>query len=144
VRLYHHWKIEQPSDSGDEETEEETPGKVASITLEQAEEQAWSEIDQYLRTINPYEFQELVASLLRAMGYHVSWIAPAGKDGGIDTLAASDPLGTQPPRINVQVQRKACHSKQRELLANTSCSCKFLVCQKYCFASLIVVPYEIL
>jgi restriction endonuclease Mrr len=75
VRLYRQWKIAQPSDVGDEEPEEETPGKAASITLEQAEEQAWSEIDQYLRTINPYEFQEIVASLLRAMGYHVSWIA---------------------------------------------------------------------
>ncbi len=107
VRLYHQWKIEQPPESGDEESEEETPAKVASITLEQAEEQAWSEIDQYLRTINPYEFQEIVASLLRAMGYHISWIAPAGKDGGIDILAASDPLGTRPPRIKVQVKRQA-------------------------------------
>jgi restriction system protein len=107
VRLYRQWKIAQPSDVGDEEPEEETPGKAASITLEQAEEQAWSEIDQYLRTINPYEFQEIVASLLRAMGYHVSWIAPAGKDGGIDILAASDPLGTRPPRIKVQVKRQA-------------------------------------
>ena len=107
MRLYHQWKIEQPPESGDEESEEETPAKVASITLEQAEEQAWSEIDQYLRTINPYEFQEIVASLLRAMGYHISWIAPAGKDGGIDILAASDPLGTRPPRIKVQVKRQA-------------------------------------
>jgi restriction system protein len=55
--------------------------------------------------MNPYEFQELVASLLRAMGYHVSWIAPPGKDGGIDILAWSDPLGTRSPRIKVQVKR---------------------------------------
>lgn len=41
------------------------------------------------------------------MGCHVSWIAPAGKDGGIDILAASDPLGTRPPRIKVQVKRQA-------------------------------------
>lgn len=109
VRLYHQWKANKPLDIGnqDEEVEEETPGKVASITLEQAEEQAWYEIDQYLRTINPYEFQEIVASLLRAMGYHVSWIAPAGKDGGIDILAASDPLATRPPRIKVQVKRQS-------------------------------------
>jgi restriction system protein len=48
-----------------------------------------------------------VAALLRAMGYHVSWIAPPGKDGGIDILAASDPLGTKPPRIKVQVKRQS-------------------------------------
>src|SRR6185503_24163 len=47
----------------------------------------------------------LVASLLRAMGYYVSWVAPPGKDGGIDILAWGDPLGTRPPRIKVQVKR---------------------------------------
>jgi restriction system protein len=106
VRLYHLWKIEQPSESAEEVSEEETPGKVASITLERAEEDAWNEIDQYLRTMNPYEFQDLVAALLRAMGYHISWIAPPGKDGGIDIMAASDPLATRPPRIKVQVKRQ--------------------------------------
>ena len=109
VRLYHQWKATQPEDSevlSEEETDEGT-AKAASITLEKAEEQAWSEIDQYLRAINPYEFQEIVAALLRAMGYHISWIAPPGKDGGIDILAASDPLGTKPPRIKVQVKRQS-------------------------------------
>jgi restriction system protein len=108
VRLFHQWKASQPEDidAGGAEAEEETPAKVATITLETAEEQAWQEIDQYLRTINPYEYQEVVASLLRAMGYHISWIAPSGKDGGIDILAASDPLGTKPPRIKVQVKRQ--------------------------------------
>ena len=43
--------------------------------------------------------------MLRAMGYHVSWVAPPGKDGGIDIVAWSDPLGTRPPRIKVQVKR---------------------------------------
>ena len=40
------------------------------------------------------------------MGYHVSWTAPPGKDGGIDIVAAGDPLATQPPRIKVQVKRQ--------------------------------------
>lgn len=106
VRLYHQWRVQQPVESVEEPPEEETPGKAASVTLEQAEEDAWNEIDQYLATINPYEFQQLVAALLRAMGYHISWIAPPGKDGGIDIMAASDPLATQPPRIKVQVKRQ--------------------------------------
>lgn len=108
VRLFHQWKASQPEDvePGDLGAEEEIPAKAATITLEKAEEQAWQEIDQYLRGINPYEYQEIVASLLRAMGYHISWIAPPGKDGGIDILAASDPLGTKPPRIKVQVKRQ--------------------------------------
>ena len=40
------------------------------------------------------------------MGYHVTWIAPPGKDGGMDILAWNDPLGTRPPRIKVQVKRE--------------------------------------
>jgi len=107
VRLFHQWKASQSADVDVDESEEETPAKAATITLEKAEEQAWYEVDQYLRSMNPYEFQEIVASLLRAMGYHISWIAPPGKDGGIDILAASDPLGTRPPRIKVQVKRQA-------------------------------------
>jgi restriction system protein len=79
--------------------------KEVSITYEQAEEQSWEEISQYLRKMNPYDFQELVAGLLRGMGYHVSWVAPPGKDGGIDIHAFTDPLGTQTPRIKVQVKR---------------------------------------
>ena len=39
------------------------------------------------------------------MGYHVAWVAPPGKDRGIDILAWSDPLGTRPPRIKIQVKR---------------------------------------
>jgi restriction system protein len=57
--------------------------------------------------MNPYDLQKLVAALLRAMGYHVSWIAPPGPDKGIDILAHSDPLGTSTPRIKVQVKRRA-------------------------------------
>ncbi len=55
----------------------------------------------------PYDFQNLVAALLRAMGYHVSWVAPPGPDKGIDILAHIDPLGTSTPRIKVQVKRRA-------------------------------------
>jgi restriction endonuclease Mrr len=54
----------------------------------------------------PYDFQELVAELLKAMGYHVAWVSPPGKDAGIDIVAWVDPLGTRPPRIKVQVKRR--------------------------------------
>lgn len=106
VRLYQEWRATQPADEKPPETgQEDDEEKETRITFEEAEEQAWSEIEQYLRTMNPYDFQELVASLLRAMGYYVSWISPPGKDGGIDILAWTDPLGTRPPRIKVQVKR---------------------------------------
>lgn len=108
VKLYQAWKASQPD--GDDQPkpsgEELDGGKTAAITFEQAEEQAWTEVDQYLSGMKPYDFQELVADLLRAMGYHVAWVAPPGKDGGIDILALQDPLGTRPPRIKVQVKRQ--------------------------------------
>ena len=109
ARLYNEWRttsrrteeeavIEQGEEAGEE--------KTVQITFEQAEEQAWGEIEQYLQGMNPYDFQDLVASLLRGMGYHVSWVSPPGKDGGIDILAWGDPLGTRPPRLKVQVKRR--------------------------------------
>jgi restriction system protein len=108
IKLYNQWKASRPdaTPETEDETEDNTSGKAASITFEQAEEQAWLEIEQYLRQMQPYDFQDLVASLLRAMGYFVSWIAPPGKDGGIDILAWPDPLGTRAPRIKVQVKRQ--------------------------------------
>ena len=104
-KLYREWGINNP-DTSDVEVEEKVDESQAAITYEEAEEQAWNEIEEYLRNMPPYEFQKLVASLLKAMGYHVTWIAPPGKDGGIDILAWNDPLGTKPPRIKVQVKRE--------------------------------------
>lgn len=105
-QLYKKWRSAQP-DASEDDVEDDEAEASATITLEQAEEMAWAEIETYLATMPPYDFQELVAALLKAMGYHVSWIAPPGKDGGTDVIAYNDPLGTRPPRIKVQVKRNA-------------------------------------
>jgi restriction system protein len=106
-QLYRAWRAAQPDATAEDDGgEANTSARTISVTFESAEEQAWKEIEQYLRQMHPYEFQELVASLLRAMGYHVSWVAPPGKDGGVDIIAVVDPLGTRPPRIKVQVKRQ--------------------------------------
>ena len=103
-RLYKAWEgtrapaIEEEVDEGEEE--------AVSTTLEEAEESAWSGIRDYIAKMPPYKFQDLVAGLLRAMGYHISWIAPPGPDRGLDIVAFSDPLGAQAPRIKVQVKRQ--------------------------------------
>ncbi|MFL6956434.1 restriction endonuclease [Nocardiopsis yanglingensis] len=106
VLLYRQWKHAQSTAAVDT-LDEAIVENAAGLTLEQAEEQAWSEISLHLAAMPPYEFQELVACLLRAMGYHVGWVAPPGKDGGVDIIAFNDPLGTRPPRIKVQVKRNA-------------------------------------
>ncbi len=101
-RLYRQWAADQP-ESASEVVEE---GPDATSTIEEAEEAAWSEIAQHMKSMNPYDFQNLVAALLSAMGYHVLWVAPPGPDKGIDILAHTDPLGTSVPRIKVQVKRR--------------------------------------
>ena len=63
-------------------------GKVGerevALTFEVADEQAWQEIERFLQQMQPYDFQDLVAALLKGMGYHVAWVAPPGKDGGTE------------------------------------------------------------
>ena len=106
-RLYRRWKASRDAKTPEpEEAEVESEAEHVRQTFEEAEEQAWHEVEEHLQRMNPYDFQNLVAGLLRAMGFYVSWVAPAGKDGGLDLLAWSDPLGTRPPRIKVQVKRR--------------------------------------
>ena len=103
-RLYSQWKKDQPDeiiDGGEDESSE------VVTTLEEAEEAAWIAIENHLMNMNPYDFQDLFAGLLRGMGYHVSWVSPPGPDMGIDVIAHSDPLGVSGPRIKAQVKRRA-------------------------------------
>jgi restriction system protein len=113
VRLYHVWKDARDGEGmvaevelTEEKIEDSSTDKSTSITFEKAEEVAWTEIEQFLRKIDPYELQFLVGDLLEAMGYYVSWSSPPGKDGGVDVIAYTDPIGTQSPRIKVQVKRR--------------------------------------
>jgi restriction system protein len=104
-QLYREWKKGQPDDDGDGPDDgDET---VPSTTLEEAEEAAWRDIRTYLAAMPPYEFQELVAALLRAMGYRVDWVSPPGPDQGLDIVAYTDALGAVGPRIKVQVKRRS-------------------------------------
>jgi len=117
VKLYHVWKASQPRSPADagSGTQSDDMGSVedaaveqsSGVTFEQAYEQAWGEIERYLHAMGPYDFQHLVADLLKAMGYHIAWVSPPGKDGGVDVVAHNDPLGTRPPSIKVQVKRVA-------------------------------------
>jgi restriction system protein len=105
VRLYKKWEQTQPEEA--DATPPAPTSNAGNVTLEKAEEEAWSEIESYLAEMSPYDFQDLVAGLLRGMGYHVAWVSPPGADDGIDIIAHSDPLGITGPRIKVQVKRKA-------------------------------------
>ncbi len=102
---YRKWKQEKDLEE-DYTVDGETPEKETIINIEQLEEQANEGIRQYIKAKNPYEFQDMVAALLRAMGYYTPFVAPKGRDGGVDVIAYIDALGAKTPRIKVQVKHK--------------------------------------
>ena len=104
---YHEWRKLNPKDEKPEgEPDDDTAEKDNSMNLDLLESDAREGIKRHIISKSPYEFQDLVAALLRAMGYHTPFVAPKGKDGGIDIIAYLDPLGAQTPRIKVQVKHK--------------------------------------
>jgi restriction system protein len=108
IRLYREWLKAQPSTaSGDSEPSIENEQPDPAATLEDAEDAARSLIEAYLQKMPAYPFQDLVAALLRAMGYNVLWVAPPGPDGGFDVVAQTDPLGARGPRIKAQVKQRS-------------------------------------
>ena len=102
---YRKWRQEKDLDA-DDAVEEETPEKETIVNIERLEEQANDGIRKYIKAKNPYEFQDMVAALLRAMGYYTPFIAPKGRNGGVDVIAYIDALGAKTPRIKVQVKHR--------------------------------------
>ncbi len=105
IQKYKEWKSAQGEEIG--EPSEEPDGQITrKTTFEQSLSIARSEIEDYIKMLDPYAFQDLVAALLRGMGYYTPFIAPRGKDGGFDILAYKEPFGSVPPRIKVQVKHR--------------------------------------
>ena len=104
---YHEWKKKHDLETqNNDTTEDDAPEPENPVNLDLLESDAREGIKTFIAAKNPYEFQFMVAALLRSMGYHTPFIAPKGKDGGIDIIAYVDPLGAQTPRIKVQVKHK--------------------------------------
>lgn len=62
-------------------------------------------ISDLISRLDPYDFQDLVAGLLRAMGFKAVSV-PRGPDRGIDIIAHPDSFGFERPRIKVQVKHR--------------------------------------
>lgn len=110
TKLYREWdskrKAEDDIQTDLGELSEEGVAQIQKSVISQYEEDAYNGIRNFIIDKNPYEFQDLVGQLLTAMGYYISEIAQRGADGGIDIVAYTDPLGTQQPRIIVQVKHR--------------------------------------
>lgn len=66
---------------------------------------AFERIKDQINRLDWDEMQDLVAGLLRAMGYKTN-VSPAGSDRGKDILASPDGFGFQQPRIVVEVKHR--------------------------------------
>jgi len=107
---YREWRTSNGKikDTHTEETEDidVTDTQIQQATIDELTAQANEGIGKYLDTIDEYIFQDLCAALIRVMGYHIDFIAPRGKDGGIDIVAYKDPLGFEKPRLKIQVKKR--------------------------------------
>jgi len=76
-----------------------------TILRDEVLEKAEAFIEDRIARLNWEQLQELVAGVLRAMGYRTR-VAEAGPDRGVDVFASPDGLGLQEPRIFVEVKHR--------------------------------------
>lgn len=88
-----------------EEKEGDTENEDVSILKEDIKEKSIEFIKDKVNTLDPYEMQDLVAGLLRAMGYK-TLVSPRGSDRGKDIIASPDGLGLEDPVILVEVKHR--------------------------------------
>ena len=63
-------------------------------------------IKDKIQALSPDDMEQLVAALLRAMGYQAR-VSPKGPDRGVDVLASPDGLGLTQPRIKAEVKHRS-------------------------------------
>lgn len=83
----------------DDQTEQE--GRLLRDLEDRARELIKDRVDK----LDWQEMQELVAGILRALGYKTR-ISPIGPDRGVDIVASPDGLGFENPRIVVEVKHR--------------------------------------
>lgn len=108
-KLYKEWKLKSsecevvPTTADEKQIEQyaQTPKSI----LEDAQSKSYEAFEHFITTkFDPYSFQELCAALCRGMGYYTPYVAPRGKDGGVDIIAYKDPIGASYPHIKIQVK----------------------------------------
>lgn len=87
------------------ENKEESEYEDMSILKEDINDKSIEFIKDKIIKLGPYEMQDLVAGLLRAMGYKTI-VSPPGSDLGKDIIASPDGLGLEDPVILVEVKHR--------------------------------------
>jgi restriction system protein len=75
---------------------------------------AFERIKDQINSLDWSEMQDLVAGILRAMGYK-TLVSPAGADRGKDIIASPDGFGFEPPRIVVEVKHRSARMGSNEI-----------------------------
>jgi restriction system protein len=89
-----------------EDTETETEVEESGPAyIEDVESQADELISDILANMDPFDFEELVAAVLRAMGYEATKTRDS-HDHGVDVVAHPDAFGFEEPFLKVQVKRQ--------------------------------------
>lgn len=87
-----------------------TPESIESLENEQTaasiELQAREKIKDMVAALDHHEMEQLVAGILRAMGYKTQ-VSPVGADRGKDIIASPDGFGFENPRIVVEVKHRS-------------------------------------
>lgn len=78
-------------------------GEPVADLYEETKEKADEVIADRLSKIDPYDFQKLVAAVLRAMGMRTK-VGRPGRDKGVDIVAHPDPLGFGVPVVKTQAK----------------------------------------
>lgn len=113
---YRNWRNEnQPTEVVEDQEVNDEGQQGQEATIHETQQLAIEGLKKQINQKNPYDFQELVAALLRGMGYYTPFVAPKGKDGGVDVIAYRDPLGTVTPRIKVQIKHREVSATVQEI-----------------------------
>jgi restriction system protein len=92
----------QPTAEIDEPQSEEEASEESKRSLQ---ENARERVKDKIVKLDDQEMEELLAGLLRAMGFKAT-VSPVGPDRGVDVIASPDGLGLQEPRIKAEVKHR--------------------------------------
>ena len=87
-----------------------------AIFLADAEKRAQEFLEDRLAKLDWREMQQIVAGILRAMGYKTR-VSADGPDRGVDIFASPDGLGLEEPRIFVEVKHRQAQMGTAEIRA---------------------------
>lgn len=104
----------EPSPRSEADAVDLAPEEV--LLREEVAQKAEQFIEDRIAALNWEQMQELVAGILRAMGFRTR-VSARGPDRGVDVFASPDGLGLREPRVFVEVKHRAGAMSSQDLRA---------------------------